>query len=131
MTGRVSFLLTERKRSAEFIAFLKHILAHYKGRHVFLFLDNFSIHCSKVVQRLFAEHRTAITPIWNAAYAPELNVIERYWGHLKSKAINNYYFGTVDNLKAAIREAIMYLNRSRDRRVTVNFDMLQSFCKTA
>jgi len=131
LTGRVTFLLTDRKRSAEFIVFLKHLLRRYKGRHVYLFLDNCSIHCSKVARRFFADHAEEVTPIWNAPYTPELNRIERYWGHLKAKAIHNYYFGTLDHLKIAIREAIHSLNRSRKLKMTVSFDILHPLRKAA
>jgi transposase len=131
LTGRVTFLLTSRKRSVEFIAFLKHLLRRYQGRHVFLFLDNCSIHHSKVVRRFLVDHARELTPIWNAPYAPELNRIERYWGHLKAKAIHNYYFGTLDNLKTAIREAIHALNRSRELKMTVSFDILHPLRKAA
>jgi len=130
-TGRVTFLLTDRKRSADFLDFLRHLLQRYRGRHVFLFLDNCSIHCSKAVRRFLADRANELTPIWNAPYTPELNRIERYWGHLKAKAIHNYYFGTLDNLKAAIREAIHSLNRSRELNMTVNLDMLHSLRKAA
>jgi len=130
-TGHVTFLLTERKRSADFIAFLKHLLRQYRDRHVFLFLDNCSIHCSKIVRRFLADHVKDLTPIWNAPYTPELNRIERYWGHLKAKAIHNYYFGTLDNLKAAIREAIHALNRSKNLHMTLRFDILQSLPRAA
>lgn len=130
-TGHVTFLLTERKRSADFIAFLKRVLRRYKDRHVYLFLDNCSIHWSKVVRRFFADHTRELTPIWNAPYTPELNRIERYWKHLKDKAIHNYYFGTLNDLKAAIRDAIHSLNRSRKLKMNVSFDILQPLRKAA
>ena len=44
------------------------------------------------------DHRGRLTVIWNATYAPNLNLIERFWGHLKRSAIHNYYFETVENL---------------------------------
>lgn len=130
-TGRVTFLLTERKRGADFIAFLKHLRCRYRGRHVYLFLDNCSIHHAQGVRRFLADHAKDLTPIWNAPYTPELNRIERYWGHLKAKAIHNYYFGTLDNLKTAIREAIHALNRSRELKMTVAFDILHSLRRAA
>jgi transposase len=130
-TGHVTFLLSERKRSAEFIAFLKHLLRQYRDRHVFLLLDNCSIHGSKIARRFLADHANALTPIWNAPYAPELNRIERYWGHLKAKAIHNYYFGTLDRLKTAIREAIHAFNRSKTLNMTLRLDMLQPLSRAA
>jgi transposase len=130
-TACVTFLLTDRKRGVEFIAFLKHLLRRYQGRHVYLFLDNCSIHCAKIVRRFLADHTKKLTPIWNAPYTPELNRIERYWGHLKSKAIHNYYFGTLDDLKTAIRAAIHALNRSRAIKMNVTFDILHPLRKAA
>lgn len=94
------------------MAFLRLLLRRYAGRHVFLFLDNCAIHNSRAALRFFADHRDRVTPIWNAPYAPELNLIERYWGHLKAKAIHNYYFKTVESLRDAIHQAATALNRS-------------------
>jgi transposase len=131
LTGRVTFLLTERKRGAEFIAFLKHVLRQYQGRHVHLFIDNCSIHCSKAVRRFLADHAAELTVIRNAPYAPELNRIERYWGHLKAKAIHNYFFGTLADLKSAIRGAIHALNRSRALKMELGFAMLHSLHRAA
>jgi len=52
--------------------------------------------------------------IWNATYAPNLNLIERFWGHLKRSAIHNYYFETVENLEKAVIKAVGMLNRQKN-----------------
>ena len=131
ISGKLIFLLTERKRSAEFIAFLRLLLATYRGKHLFLFLDNCSIHYSKAVRRFLADRGANLTIIWNAPYTPELNLIERYWGHLKAKALNNYFFGTVANLRQAICEAIRSLNRSRSSQITFSIKELHSLHEAA
>ncbi len=64
-TGKVTVLLAERKRAADFVAFLRLLLRRYRGRHLFVFLDNCSIHTSKLVQRFWADHRHEMTPIWS------------------------------------------------------------------
>lgn len=130
-TGVLTLHLAQGKRTADFVAFLKLLLARYAGRHVFLFLDNCSIHSARAAQRFFADHRSAITPIWNAPYTPELNLIERYWGHLKAKAIHNYYFETVENLETAIRQAVTAMNRSRSLRLHLSLNDLRSLRRTA
>ena len=127
ITGRMTISLTERKRSAEFIGFLRLLLTRYPGRHLFLFLDNVSIHRSKISTRFLADHRDRITPIWNAPYTPQLNHIERYWGHLKARATHNYFFGSVDHLKSAIRQAVIDLNRSKTLRMTPFIHSLNSY----
>jgi len=101
------------------------MLCRYKGRHILLFLDNCIIHHSKITQRFLADYADQITVIWNATYTPELNLIERYWGHLKSKAINNYLFESLDALKEAILEAVKLMNRSKTLRIDFKAGPLQ------
>jgi transposase len=125
-TGKVTVDLTPRKRSADFIAHLKQLLRLHRGQHVWMFLDNCSIHNSKVVQRLVADHADQLTLIWNAPYTPELNLIERYWGHLKSTALNNYFFETIEQLENAIRSAVRYLNKKGEAKMNTVVAVTQS-----
>jgi transposase len=101
------------------------LFRRYAGRHVYLFLDNCSIHDSKLVRRFLADHQDRITLIWNATYCPELNLIERYWGHLKATATNNYLFGSAEALRQAVRQAVCLMNRSRTRRMKLHVRFLQ------
>ena len=81
MTGEVSAMVTAKKRSGEFLDFLKWLLEDiYADRqHVYLFLENCSIHHTKAVRKYMDDHRDRLTVIWNATYAPNLNLIERFW----------------------------------------------------
>jgi len=133
MTGEVTTLITNRKRSAEFLDFLNWLLNDiYADReHVYLFLDNCSIHHTKAVQA-FAEHnRDRLTLIWNATYAPNLNLIERFWGHLKCTAIHNYYFETVTNLEDAIMKAVNKLNQNKNHRFRLQLRTVQALSRAA
>ncbi len=125
LSGRLHILATESKCGADFIAFLKLLFRRYAGRHIFLFLDNCSIHHSKLVRRFLADHLDQITLIWNATYCPELNLIERYWGYLKTSAINNYLFESVDALRHAVRDAVGRMNRSKTLRIELQGKYLQ------
>jgi transposase len=118
-TGKVIVDLTPRKRSADFIAHLKHVLRLHRGKHVWMFLDNCSIHNSKAVRRFVADRAGRLTLIWNAPYTPELNLIERYWGHLKSTALNSYLFETIEHLEGAIRAAVRHLNKDGEAKMNV------------
>lgn len=127
MSGKTVAWVAPHKRSDDFLAFVLHLIGRYQPRHLFLFLDNCSIHKAKRVQRMLADLKDRVTLIWNAAYTPELNLIERYWGHLKSKAINNYYFGTIEDLTTAIYEAVSALNRGKRHRMVLHLDIARSF----
>jgi hypothetical protein len=133
MTGEVSAKITAKKRSGEFLQFLRWLLDDvYKScRHLYLFLDNCSIHHTKAVHRFFDDHRDRVTVIWNATYAPNLNLIERFWGHLKRSAIHNYYFETVQNLEKAIMRAVSTLNRNKNHPLRLNLQTLLSLLQAS
>lgn len=133
MTGEVSAMITSKKRSIEFLDFLRWLLEDiYADRdHVYLFLDNCSIHHTKDVHNYLDENRGRLTLIWNATYTPNLNLIERFWGHLKRSAIHNYYFETVGNLETAIMKAVDLLNRQKNHPFRLHLQTGQSLLKAA
>lgn len=130
-SGRLLTHIAQRKNSAAFLGLLRVLLRAYPSRHIFLFADNCSIHHAKIVKRFLAEYRDRLTVLWNAEYAPELNLIERYWKHLKEKAVHNYFFGSTEALEQAIREATHDLNRSRKLRMTIHLDSIRSLREAA
>jgi transposase len=69
--------------------------------------------------------------IWNATYAPNLNLIERFWGHLKRSAIYNYYFETVENLEKAIMKAVETLNRQKNHPLRLHLQTVQGLLRAA
>ena len=133
MTGEVSAMITSKKRSIEFLDFLRWLLEDiYADRdHVYLFLDNCSIHHTKAVRKYIEGNRDCLTVIWNATYAPNLNLIERFWGHLKRSAVHNYYFETVDNLEKAIMKAVNTLNRKKDHPLRLHLRTVQTLLQAA
>ena len=133
MTGEVSAMITAKKRSAEFLDFLRWLLEdiYAEQEHVYLFLDNCSIHHTKAVRQYINSHKGRVTMIWNATYAPNLNLIERFWGHLKRSAIHNYYFETVQNLEKVIIKAVGALNRQKAHPLRLHLQTVQALLKAA
>ena len=113
LTGELSCMTAERKRSGEFLEFLRWLneTIYADAERLYLFLDNCSIHKTRAVCDYLDDHRDRLTVIWNATYAPNLNDIERVWGQLKRASLNNYFFETVENLEDAILAAVGELNR--------------------
>jgi hypothetical protein len=58
-----------------------------------------------------------------------MNLIERFWGHLKRSAIHNYYFETVDNLEKAIIKAGEMLNRQKNHPLRLHRQIVQALLK--
>jgi transposase len=114
LSGELSCMIADRKRSVEFLEFLRWLdeTVYPEVETLFLFMDNCSIHKTAAVLAYFQARRDKIKVIWNAAYAPNLNDIERIWGQLKRSSVNNYYFETVEKLEAAVLQAIRCRNRS-------------------
>lgn len=133
MTGEVSAMITAKKRSGEFLDFLRWLLedVYDDPEHVYLFLDNCSIHRTKAVRKYMDDHCDRLTVIWNATYAPNLNLIERFWGHLKRSAIHNYYFETVDNLEKAIMQAVRAINRNKKHPLRLQLQTVQTLLRAA
>ncbi len=51
-----------------------------------------------------------LSVLWMPKYSPNLNLIERVWGHLKRSALANVFHGTVGRLVVAIARAVRAFN---------------------
>ena len=60
-----------------------------------IILDNGSIHRSKKVQR-FVKNNDWVELHFLPPYAPNLNLIERYWKFFKKKVLYGTYYETFD-----------------------------------
>jgi transposase len=109
-TGAVTRLIRERKNSASFCALLETIVATYcpgetwVGRKVVLVVDNFIIHRSKATNRVLERYADRLVLCELPTYAPQLNVIELLWKHLRRKVTHNYLFESVAALVAAVEQ---------------------------
>lgn len=73
----------------KFLEFLEEISASVDGDHVYIFLDNCTVHHGKQIydKDIGLDHwkRLNLTPVWNVAYKPEYNAgVEMYWAQLKA-----------------------------------------------
>lgn len=110
-SDQVETLLVERKNSDSFIVFLEHLLLNtYKDQPVVLVMDNASYHHSAHVRAFLSllEHRVHV--IWLPPYCPELNMIERFWKHLKSWVCANRLYPGLEQLQRAVMRALQEQN---------------------
>jgi len=71
-------------------------------------------------------HRDGLTIIWNAPYAPDRNLAERFWGHLRRSAIHNYYFETSKSPEKAIMQAVGTLNPQKNHPLRLHLQTVQA-----
>ncbi len=98
-TDQVTSLQVERKNSDAFVAFLEELLVKtYSTQPVILVMDNASYHYSAAVRAMLSLFSHRVHILWLPQYCPELNMIERFWRHLKQTAWANKLFTTIADL---------------------------------
>ena len=81
------------------IDFLKSLLLDtYPDKSLVLVLDNARFHRAKDTQAFLAlfEHRVRV--VWLPKYSPQLNLIERFWQHLKKTVCANRLHQSIHDL---------------------------------
>jgi putative transposase len=120
-----------KKNAAQFLNFLRQLLATNRKRFLVLVLDNASYHATRAVLDLMTEHEEHVFVVWLPVYSPELNAIEGLWGYLKKTALNNYFFGDTERLEDAIDRAFHELNRHPETALSLAYNTLKKLGRTA
>jgi len=106
---------TGRITSAEMILLLQDLEArHPTASAIRVVLDNARYNHSKELKAWLARGDCRIEVIYLPAYAPNLNLIERFWWLFKKSAIYNEYFPSFADFKAAIDGFFDRLDDYRD-----------------
>lgn len=114
-TGKFTYTTAGTKCGAEFIAFLVALLAAYVGRRICLVCDNGSFHDTKAVRAFLDKHRDQIRIYWLPSYCPSLNLIERFWGHMKRTILANVLYHSLDDLELAFRKGAEAIDGRREQ----------------
>jgi transposase len=121
----------ERKSGKQFTEFLRQLIEAKQGRKFVLVLDNAGYHLTRATLELLAEHEEQVRVFWLPTYSPELNAIEGLWGYVKHRALNNYFFGTIERLEKAVAEAFAALNSDPSTALSLAYNTSQNLCRTA
>lgn len=102
-SGRVVCVEAESKNSALFIALLKALWQRYRGRReILLILDNYCAHKSQATDAWLAAHRK-FRLLFQPAYHPWVNRIERLWKTLHDTVTRNHRYPTISQLMTGVR----------------------------
>lgn len=110
VSGKLLIHTVSEKTGEVFVNFLRCVLRANPGKHVYFVIDNGPIHTAKFVAQFLEQEVDQLTIIWLPRYSPNLNLIERVWGHLKRSTISNIFYGTVGRLIVAIARAVRTFN---------------------
>jgi transposase len=101
-TGEWHYWLTARKRSVEFVSCLHALERIYPEGELLLFVDNGSIHKSRLTRRWLANH-----PRFHIYYLPaysghQTNPVEKVWWALKDACAANHLHASREGVQDAI-----------------------------
>ncbi len=130
-TGRSHYMVHPKKNSQQFCEFLRQLLEANSERRLVLVIDNASYHRTQAVRQLLDDHSDHVFVIWLPKYSPELNLIEGLWGYLKRSALNNYFYGEIESLEAAIHEAFTELQQHPETALPLAHKTSTNLRKTA
>ena len=100
-TGQWVYLIRERMRTDDFLAFLEHLLVVYPDGPILLMVDNFSSHTAQAVNTWLAAH-ARLHLYYLPLYCSHLNPVERIWLQLKNQLAANRLYGSLPLLLATV-----------------------------
>jgi transposase len=102
-TGQWTYLVRERMRKADFIAFLEHLLTIYPNGTIILIVDNYSSHTAGAVRAWLAEPAHARLQLHRLpTHCSHLNPVEPIWLRLKDKVAANRLHGSMRHLLVTV-----------------------------
>jgi transposase len=121
-TGEWHYWLLARKRSVEFLICLHALYQWYPTGPILLFLDNCSIHKSKLTRRWLANH-----PRFQVLYLPaytghETNPVEKVWWALKAECAANQMYPSREAIQDAIHAFFSTFTREAARRLVARHE---------
>jgi transposase len=96
-TGQWTYLVRERMRKEDFIAFLEHLLVVYPSVPIILIVDNYSSHTAHLV-RDWLDNQKRLQMYYLPKYCSHLNPVECIWLRLKGKVAANRLYGSIQAL---------------------------------
>ncbi len=110
-----------RKNSQSFIEFLEYLLVEkFPHQKIVLVLDNAAYHRSQATLAALSIFEPRVRVFWLPKYCPNLNLIERFWRHLKDLACANRLDVALDNLTERVEE-IVHSQNSKSHPLKMSF----------
>jgi transposase len=93
-TGQWTYLLRDRMRKEDFVAFLEHLLVVYPNSPIMLIVDNYSSHTAHLVRQWLEQH-PRVELYYLPKYCSHLNPVEGIWLRLKNQIAANRLYGSM------------------------------------
>ena len=93
-SGQWTYLIRERIRKEDFVAFLEHLLVVYPRHPIILIVDNYSSHTAHLVRHWLEAH-PRLQLYYLPKYCSHLNPVEDIWLRLKNQVSANRLYGSM------------------------------------
>ena len=93
-TGEWAYLVQEKMRKENFVAFLEHLLQVFPQVPIILIVDNYSSHTAHIVRDWLAAH-PRLHLYYLPKYCSHLNPVENIWLRLKNKIAANRLYASM------------------------------------
>ena len=115
-TGKLTYTVAAPKCGTASLASLAVRLRPYGGRKIRLVGDTGRFHTTTAVPQFLLAHQEQLEIYGLPPYCPSLNLIERWWGHLKGTGVAHVLSAPLDDLAPALRRGGRRVSGHRDRR---------------
>jgi len=95
------------------LAFLRSLRRHLR-LPVLLVWDRLAAHVSRHTREWIHTQRHWLQVEWLPPYAPELNPVERLWGHLQATRLGNYIPDDLAQLESQVRRGVRQVRGQDD-----------------
>jgi transposase len=100
----------EKITSAAMIALLEDVAArHPDAATIPVVIDNAKDNISREITAWFGRETCRIRPVYLPSYAPNLNLIERFWRFMKRKVLHNRYYPKLADFRAAFERFFAHI----------------------
>lgn len=111
--AQFSYWFADVFNGATFWTFLKRLVAKYRGRKVFLVIDNAPCHNLPPEGKAWlADNRRHIELCRLPPYSPEFNPMEPIWKVTRKMTTHNRFYATTDERDAALRKTFAAFQRT-------------------
>ena len=94
-TGRVLVEFVQCLKADDFQQFLLRVLGVFGGNgKIWIVLDNAPAHKAKSLQPFLDSIKSQLELIYLPPYAPDLNMMERFWRFMRKECTHNTYYAT-------------------------------------
>lgn len=130
-SGVVTWQLHPQKGGDAFAAFLAQIAETWPEDQLILVMDNVSYHRAPAVRTWWAGQAGRVTPFWQPAYTPTLNLMERVWRFLKQKLACHRFWNDVAGLEAVAATLLDQVEAHFHADHAPGIRLVRNFCEAA